>query len=152
LEVPAPINEYANKSLSKLYTPTPKRIATEMEDDPEKMDSPAPVTPAPRSVTTQSHQGTTSWSSHSQRVSPIQTLQQTSQLHNNMLRKLESCCVTLSDTTSRLATQMQNMNESFNQRFDTLSNAIDRLANSPSRRQSKLHKDHHGPPDVHLRG
>ncbi|MFN9982379.1 MAG: hypothetical protein ACK53Y_20800, partial [bacterium] len=56
------------------------------------------------------------------------------------------CCASLADTTNKLALQMQMMNTNFNQRFDDLASAVDRLTNSPTRHQQKHHKDHHGVP------
>jgi len=54
-EVPSVTNVYANESLQRLYQPTPKRLATEL-DPMDEQDQPGTATPIGRHVPTQIHQ------------------------------------------------------------------------------------------------
>jgi hypothetical protein len=151
VEVPKHISNYASKSLQKLYTPTPKRPAADMEieihDETVPNVTPIPVT---RHTLVQDSRRQPVQATLKESTG-LQELQQALQSNGSSLKKLEMCCSTLAETINKSAIQMQTMNSNFNQRFNDLASTVDKLANSPSRYQQKHHKDNHGALDKNQR-
>ncbi len=110
VEVPEHISDYALKSLQKLYTPTPKQLATEMEVEVQDQALPnvTPIHNVRQRHTLEIRKQTAQLPI--EESSAFQQLQHISQSHDMSLRKLEMCCASLADTTNKLALQMQTMN------------------------------------------
>jgi hypothetical protein len=84
--------------MRKLYTLTPKRLATKMEVEDLTEDPPLRVTLVPVAK-----MGPIASKQNSPRdmatLASIQQLQTASQTHESSLKKLESCCASLTDMT-----------------------------------------------------
>jgi hypothetical protein len=147
LDVPAPIENYVNQSMQRIYNPTPKRQATQMDPSPimSEDDHPPLATPIPRKIP-QSYATAPSTISPATTVTPpaidlalqqsssdplMQELKATSQLHSSALLELKNCCSTLVQTQQTMAKQITEMNIGINQRFETMSATIESLKNSP---------------------
>jgi hypothetical protein len=159
-EVPSVANEYANESLQRLYQPTPKRLATEL-DPMDEQDHSGTATPIGRHVPTQIHQTyaavarvTPVHQTTQAQVQPQATtanyealnhqLQVDSQAHGQGINKLRHCCQNLIGTTDKLEKGMEQMNNNINNRFNQLFNALSgnpttsNLPDSPIQRQQKI--------------
>jgi hypothetical protein len=159
-EVPSVTNVYANESLQRLYQPTPKRLATEL-DPMDKQDQPGTATPIGRHVPTQiqptyasvAHVTPTHQLHHG--LAQIQTpntnyealvhqLQVDSQAHGKGIIELQHCCQNLLGTTDKLEKGMEQMNNNINARFNQLFQALagnpttSNLPDSPVLRQQKI--------------
>jgi len=173
LEVPTYTADYVSQSLQRLYTPTAKRQATELNagtTSPEVQTIPVPravpttyvsaATPVTPNVTTQTE------TQHNQESLMVQELRSTTTEHSATLEELRKCCVSLSHSQKQLSESVATMNEDINRKFSDLvdanrhlndrfkhmSLAIESLQPSTTSRPAKLHKDNHGLPDVSFHG
>jgi hypothetical protein len=158
LEVLAHTADYVTQSMQKLYNPTAKRQATEIDPIPlqqtvqtVQVPRPAPTTYAavamPVTLTT---------------PTVVQQLQAKSQEHSNTLAELRQCCANLATSQQQMANNMAAMNTDinakfselvsanlkFNDRFNEMSTAIENLRTSSPTRPLKLYKEGHSPLDT----
>jgi hypothetical protein len=147
-EVPDHIQQSAQCSLQKLYTPMPKRIAVELGSS-LLMTATNQVTPRHIQVTKPaSAPGAQEASVPTAVNTTIRELN--SQSQDFALKTLEWCCTHLAATTEQLALEVKGMNADFNQKFPDIHNTLDKLVNSPSHHVSKHHKDCHGLVDENI--
>jgi hypothetical protein len=150
MKVPVHTQSYANKSLKRLHSATPKCQAIELSlecaaesvpvlHQPTSHAQPTPVTPSgslPMLPATLEAR--------------LQQLENIVMSHGATLKFLELCCTKLAQSSQQLTNHLEDMSREFTDEFDDISNALEKPTMSPSRRQSKHHKDHHGLPDVNL--
>lgn len=168
LEVPVQTAEYVSQSLQRLYSPTTKRQAVELQEMNEDNTEERPKTiSVPRQAPSFSY--ATAINPHAAVISPnaattivtkppealhdstIYDLQTTTKAHSNALVDLKECCASLMQTQQKLAQQMVDINSSINRKFDQMASSIDNLRLSPSRHSAKIHKDfHRSIPEEHM--
>jgi len=178
LHVPSETSEYARQSMQKLYKPTPKRLATELEEpqmQTESLPTSTIVTPLARqapnftsasycaaarpvdTLTSASSMHTAS-SSLSRATSTlandpiIQHLQQATQSHGKDLQELQSCYRDLVKTTDSLSAGMENISKTIDKKFTAICTALEKLTATPTTASPtrKVAKDHHGPSDAFM--
>jgi hypothetical protein len=146
IEVPAHVQDYASRSLRKLYTPTAKHQAIAVEEDSLPEVIPV-VTPRARSNIATDNLGSEFALPKPQPPTAIEAtisnLQEASRTYGNTLETLEKCCFQLAATTEKLSLEVRTLNADFNQRFYDIHTTLDKLTNSPSWQTSNFHKDHH---------
>lgn len=167
LEVPTYTTEYVTQSMQRLYTPTPKRQATDMTLDTST--PPIQTTPVPRAPQTTYAEATAhaliplvtpvGTGSHPAQApdTVMQDLQAKTQEHSNTLAELRQCCADLATSQQRMATnitvmnkdintkfsELVNANLKFNERFNDMANAIESLRSHSPTRPLKFYKDGH---------
>jgi hypothetical protein len=174
MEVPSYTADYVTQSMQRLYTPTAKRQAMEMDTSHTNTDGkPAAM---PRVVTTTYATAvapvtplvsTTQTVYHSQdEVDVVQDLRATTVQHSNTLAELCKCCESLAISQQRLSTNVTAMNddmnkkflvlveanEKFDERFNQIAVTLENLQNPTTSIPSKMHKDIHGLPDITFQG
>jgi hypothetical protein len=156
LDIPEETETYVNQSMQRLYTPTIKRQAVEIEDPQDcLMDQPSTISvprqvpasfhnvviPTPTSTITQPAAQVTHQEPAQHPV--IQELQNTSNQHSATLLDLRQCCVTLVQSQQTLQQQLVDMNLGINQKFELMAASIENLKLPPTRHCQKIHKDFH---------
>jgi hypothetical protein len=154
LDIPEETVTYVNQSMQRLYTPTIKRLAVEIEDPQDcLMDQPPTISvlrqvPAsfhnvvistPTSTITQPAAQVTHQEPAQHPV--IQKLQNTSNQHSATLLDLRQCCATLVQSQRMLQQQLIDMNSGINQKFELMAASIENLKLSPTCHCQKIHKD-----------
>lgn len=174
LEVPSYTADYVSQSMERLYTPTAKRQATEMDASPTNTEgkpaailrvipttyaaAAAPVTPL--ATTTQTDYSSTKG------AELFQDLRATTNQHSSTLAELRKCCESLAISQQSLSKNVTAMNddmnkkfsilveanEKFDERFNQIGEILEHLQNPTASRPSKMHKDIHGLPDITFQG
>jgi len=100
---------YTRASMERMYTPVPKRLASEMDttmDLPSWVISPSIVQHSP----TSSPIGSNWTPAPTTQADEMTTLKQTMESHGKTLATLEACCQNLATTTSSLRDHFKHMN------------------------------------------
>jgi hypothetical protein len=158
LEVPAHTADYVTQSMQKLYNPTAKRQATEIDSIPPQQ--PVQTVQVPRPAPTTYATATLPVTPTAPTV--VQQLQAKSQEHSNTLAELHQCCANLATSQQQMAKNMAAMNADinskfselvsanlkFNDRFNEMSTAIENLRTSSPTRPLKFYKEGNSPLDT----
>jgi len=158
LEVPAHTADYVTQSMQKLYNPTAKCQATEIDSIPPQQ--PVQTVQVPRPAPTTYATATLPVTPTAPTV--VQQLQAKSQEHSNTLAELHQCCANLATSQQQMAKNMAAMNADinskfselvsanlkFNDRFNEMSTAIENLRTSSPTRPLKFYKEGNTPLDT----
>jgi ABC-type transporter Mla subunit MlaD len=173
MEVPTHTADYVMQLMQKLYTPTPKWLATEMDtsSDPQGTQT----TSFPRQVPKTYSAAAVPITPTVNGLKPIQTdptgntevqdLKAKTEEHSSTLKEVQKCCANLAASQQQMATNMATLNtdmnvkfselvdanKNINECFNQMSVAIESLRPT-SPRPNKLYKDIHGLPDVTFQG
>jgi hypothetical protein len=169
MEVPTYTADYVTVSMQKLYNPTAKRQATEIDAimmdqtmQTAQVPCPSPTTyaaaAAPITPITPTVMDVQPGNVENQAV---QDLQGKKTEHSTTLAELSKCCANLALSQRQMANNISTMNAEmntkfselvsanlkFNDRFNKMSNAIESLRSSSPTRPLKFYKEVHGPFD-----
>jgi hypothetical protein len=136
-QVPDETSSYATHAMSKLISPSLKRLASEL-DESTINNAQNTTTTAPTQLWPQEQPKLPN--PQPTRNRELETIEENITDQNNRLSRLEDCCSKLADTTQVLALQMSTMNANVNQKFQEIAVQISNIKLSPNRKSSKAQK------------
>ncbi len=147
VQVPDETSSYAKHAMSKLISPSPKRLASDFEasnnDSTQNTNMANQNLPKPQETPKQPQPQATG-------NRKFELLEENLTNQSNRLSRLEDCCSKLADTTQALTVQMSAMNDNVNLKFQEMAVTITNIKLSPNRKSTKVQKNNNSSIDPDL--